>query len=442
MEINARDKPGRYKGLKTDQFLSQVINPDVNILFVHQSFPGQYRHIINALAAQKKHTLVAVGINAPTEIIPKGVHYIRYQLEKGTSQEIHPLVAETETKVIRADACAKTAFKLKEKGFVPDIICAHPGWGEALFIQDIWPESPILSYQEFYYVARGVDYDFDPEFQSDLTWEKCAKVRMKNAHSQLNLESSRWNVTPTEFQRSTFPVNWQSKISAIHDGINTTIAAPSKSPMQLILPDKTLVQSGDPIVTFINRSLEPYRGCHSFIRSIPTIHNLNPEARIVIVGSTKGVSYGKPCNKGEFKDQFLKEIKGNYNPKNIHFTEKLPYDQLITLFKISVAHVYLTYPFVLSWSLLEAMSSECAVIGSKTAPVEEVIQDSVNGLLVDFFQPKAIGEAVCTLLRDRKLAKQLGKNARQSILQNYSLEVCLPQQLNLINLVAKGALGR
>ena len=414
----------------------------MNILFVHQSFPGQYKHIVNALAAQKKHNLVALGINPPAETIPKGVHYLRYQLERGTSQEIHPLVAETETKVIRADACAKAAFQLKTKGFIPDIICVHPGWGEALFLQDIWPDSPILSYQEFYYVARGIDYDFDPEFQSNPPWEMCAKVRMKNAHSQLNLESSRWNVTPTLFQRSTFPSNWQPKISAIHDGINTKIAAPSKRPEQLTLPDKTLIQSGEPIVTFINRSLEPYRGCHSFIRSIPTIHDLYPEARIVIVGSTKGVSYGKPCEKGEFKDQFLKEIKGNYNPERVHFTEKLPYDQLLALLKISATHVYLTYPFVLSWSLLEAMSSGCAIVGSKTAPVEEVIQHSANGLLVDFFQPKAIGEAVCTLLRDRKFAKNLGKNARQSILQNYSLEICLPQQLNLINLVANGAIGR
>ena len=154
------------------------------------------------------------------------------------------------------------------------------------------------------------------------------------------------------------------------------------------------------------------------------------------------MSYGKPCENGEFKDQFLKEIKGNYNQERVHFTEKLPYDQLLTLLKISATHVYLTYPFVLSWSLLEAMSSGCAIVGSKTAPVEEVIQDSVNGLLVDFFQPKAIGEAVCTLLRDRKFAKNLGRNARQSILQNYSLEICLPQQINLINLVANGALGR
>ncbi|KZR61791.1 glycosyltransferase family 4 protein [Prochlorococcus sp. MIT 1303] len=413
----------------------------MKILFIHQSFPGQYRHIVNSLAKQQGHLLVALGINPPAESIPKSVRFIRYKLERGNTEGIHPLVSETESKVIRAESCAKAAFKLKNKGFTPDIICAHPGWGEALFLQDIWQESPILSYQEFYYIARGFDYDFDPEFQSKLPWQNCAKVRMKNAHSQLNLESSRWNVTPTLFQRSTFPANWQAKISAIHDGIDTAIASPTSSPVQLKLPDNSLIQSGDPIVTFFNRSLEPYRGCHSFIRAIPTIHDLYPEARIVIVGSTKGVSYGKPCENGEYKDKFMEEIKGHYNQRRVHFTEKLPYDQLLTLLKISAAHVYLTYPFVLSWSLLEAMSSECAIVGSKTPPVEEVIQHSVNGLLVDFFEPKAIGTAVCDLLRDRKLAKSLGEKARKSILQKYSLEVCLPQQLNLINLVANGAIG-
>lgn len=413
----------------------------MRILFVHQSFPGQYRHIISKLAKQNCHQIIALGIHELTERIPKNITYYRYKLEKGTTKDIHPWAAETETKVIRAQACGNAAFELKQKGFTPEIICAHPGWGEALFLQDIWPKSPILSYQEFYYIAKGFDLDFDLELQGEPNWEECAKVRMKNAHSQLNLESSSWNVTPTLFQRSTFPEHWQPKISAIHDGIDTTLASPAEKHTNLKLPDNTLIQSGEPIVTFINRSLEPYRGCHSFIRAIPTIHNLNPEAQIVIVGSTKGVSYGSPCENGEYKDQFMQEIKGNYIEENVHFTEKLPYDQLLTLFKVSAVHVYLTYPFVLSWSLLEAMSSECAVIGSKTSPVEEVIKDSVNGLLVNFFEPKEIGEAVCNLLYDRKMAKLLGENARESILEKYSLEVCVPQQIQLINLVANNAIG-
>ena len=347
---------------------------------------------------------------------------------------------ETETKVIRGEACAIAALKLKEQGFKPHIICAHPGWGEALFLKDVWPDVPILSYQEFFYQAVGFDYGFDVELQEEISLKDLAKVRMKNAYNHLMLEASSWNVTPTNFQRSTYPKEWQNKISAIHDGINTSIASPSSNTKPFFLPNQTKLTKGDPIITFVNRSIEPYRGCHSFIRSIPTIHDQCPEAQIIIVGKTTGVSYGKPCKQGEYKDQFMKEIDGNYRESNVHFVGQLDYSEFLNLLRLSSVHVYLTYPFVLSWSLLEAMSSECSVVGSDTAPVQEVITHEHNGLLVNFFDPVAIGGAVCKLLKDRSLAKQLGKQARKTILKDYSLENCLPRQLALIDLVATGAL--
>lgn len=412
----------------------------MRILFIHQNFPGQYRHIIKALSKQNNHQIIALGINTPEEQIPKNVQYFRYSPKQGNTKGIHHLVMETETKVIRGEACANAALKLKEQGFKPHIVCAHPGWGEALFLKDVWPDVPILSYQEFFYQAIGFDYGFDVELQEEISLKDLAKVRMKNAYNHLMLEASNWNVTPTNFQRSTYPKEWQSKISAIHDGIDTTIASPSPDVKPLCLPNNTKLTKGDPIVTFVNRTIEPYRGCHSFIRSIPTIHDQCPEAQIIIVGKTTGVSYGKPCKQGEYKDQFMKEIDGKYREANVHFVGQLNYDNFLNLLRLSAAHVYLTYPFVLSWSLLEAMSSECSVVGSDTAPVQEVITHEHNGLLVNFFDPVAIGGAVCKLLKDRSLAKQLGKQARKTILKDYSLENCLPRQLALIDLVATGAL--
>ena len=415
----------------------------VNILFIHQGFPGQYLHICRTLAQQGEHKIVALGMQRSHTPIPKGVDYIIYGASRGNGKDVHPLALETETKVIRGEACAAAAEQLKKQGFKPDIICGHPGWGELLFLRHIWPETPILMYQEFYYNIQGFDYNFDPEFQSDTSLARCAKVHMKNANTLLNLETATWNVCPTEFQRHSFPSRFHHKISVIHDGIDVNAhPAPENAGISLILRNGHKIKQGHKIVTFVNRSIEPYRGCHSFIRSIPYLQSLQPDAEIVIVGAEEGVSYGSACPNGQWKDIFLAEVSNQINIKKVHFTGCLDYTSFLKLLQISQAHVYLTYPFVLSWSLLEAMSTACGIVGSNTAPVQEVIQNGHNGLLVDFFNPKGIAEAVDQLLRDRKLAKQLGQQARKDALARYSLERCLPRQLELIDLVASGALGR
>ena len=384
-----------------------------------------------------------MSMREPRPAIPKSIQHIVYRPSRGNSQDVHPLALETETKVIRAEACAIAAEQLKRQGFRPDIICGHPGWGELLFLHHVWPNTPILMYQEFFYRVIGFDYDFDPEFQVHDNWERSARVSMKNANTLLNLEAANWNICPTLFQRSSFPERFHQKISVIHDGVDTSAAQPEKAiqGLKLDLRDGITLKQGEPIITFVNRTLEPYRGYHSFIRAIPYIQQLQPSAKIVIVGAEKGISYGSACPNGEWKEYFLKEIEGNYSPANLYFTGLLNYDQFRILLKISQAHVYLTYPFVLSWSLLEAMSTGCSIIGSRTAPVMEAIHDQKNGLLVDFFNPKEIAEAISLLLRDRKLAKSLGKQARIDAIKNYSIEKCLPRQLELINLVARGALG-
>mgnify|MGYP006291013941 CR=1 FL=1 len=300
----------------------------------------------------------------------------------------------------------------------------------------------MLTYQEFYYNPIHSDYDFDTELQGQPDWEACARIRMKRANQLLNLDASHWCVTPTAFQRDTFPSRWHNCISVIHDGIDTERACPGSPAQPLTLPDGTELLPGQPIVTFVNRRLEPYRGCHTMLRAIPALQQRCPEARLVIVGETSGVSYGAVCPKGEWKDVFLAEIEGRYDPTRVHFVGHVEYSTFLQLLQLSQAHVYLTYPFVLSWSLLEAMSSQCAIVGSATAPVQEVIEHGRNGLLVDFFDPEALADSVATLLHDRSLAKELGQRARATVLQNYSLQTCVPRHLALMDLVASGALRR
>ncbi|KZR78336.1 glycosyltransferase family 4 protein [Prochlorococcus marinus] len=413
----------------------------MKLLFVHQGFPGQYIHILRALHAQGGHELVGLGINEAAEPLPDSVQYFRYSLNRGNQSGLHPWVTDLETKVLRGEPCARAAAELKRQGFSPDLICGHPGWGELLFIKDIWPHTPLLTYQEFFYNPRGFDYDFDPELQGEPPWENCAEIRMKTANQLLNLASSTWCITPTHFQRSTYPQSWHNHISVIHDGIDTVKACPNPNPNPVTLSDGTVLSPSDKLITFVNRTLEPYRGCHSMIRAIPKIQQLQPDARLLIVGETQGVSYGAVCPEGEWTDIFLKEIEGQYDASKVIFAGRVPYEQFLPILQLSQAHVYLTYPFVLSWSLLEAMSIGCAIVGSATAPVKEVIKHEYNGLLVDFFQPNDLAEAIDALLQDRRRAKSLGEAARNTVLDRFELTHCVQQQLSLLQLVANGALG-
>ncbi len=415
----------------------------MNILFVHQAFPGQYIHICKQLLKQEGNTIVSVGTRKSSIPKTKGYHHCIYRPKRGNGKDTHPLVVDTETKAIRAEACAELCEQIKLKGFTPDIICGHPGWGELLFLPYIWPNTPILMYQEFGYNATGFDCAFDPEFPTvNNGWLDSGRIHLKNANTLLNLDLATWNISPTKYQKSSFPESFHQRFSVIHDGISPQ-AKPAKNIEKLSfkVDENLVINHTDKLITFVNRHIEPYRGCHSFIRAIPRIQELQPEARIVIVGKREGVSYGKACDQGEWCDHYLAEIEGNYDPTRVHFVGRINYDRFVTLLQLSKAHVYLTYPFVLSWSLIESMSIGCAIVGSATAPVMEVLQHEHNGLLVDFFSPEAIAEQVDRLLRDQQLAQQLGQQAHRDASEHYSLEHCLPRQLKLIDLVAAKAIG-
>lgn len=413
----------------------------MRILFVHQNLPGQYRHIINTLSNQD-HQLVGLGLEPRSSALPPNFKYFRYTLNRGNSTDIHPFLTETESKIIRASSCARAASSLSDQGFIPDLICAHPGWGEMLFLKDIWPHVPILSYQEYYYNSKGFDYGFDPEFPIGNSWEDCARLRLKNANALLSLDTSDWCVTPTAFQRSTFPQHYQNSISCIHDGIDTHLASPASEQDKFFIRNHFKFNDSDQIITFVNRTLEPYRGCHSFIRSIPLIQQACPSVHICVVGDTKGVSYGSPCPSTSWKDHFIDEIKGDYDPSKVHFLGRLSHLDYLSLLKISSCHIYLTYPFVLSWSLLESMSVGLPVVASNTLPVLDVISDRFNGCLVDFFSPHEISKSVSFILSNPSFAAEIGHNARELITSNYSLAKCIPKQLSLMQLVASKVIAK
>lgn len=408
----------------------------MNFLFIHQNFPGQFCHLASELAEQG-HQVVALGINEADKNKPLSdkVKHIRYKLGRGNTKGVHPLATEVEAKVIRAEACAAACNHLKEKGFIPDLIYGHPGWGELMFIKTVYPDVPLVCFQEYFYNEEGYDAGFDMEFAEERGWHKKSSLIMKNAYLLVTMQECDWNVSPTHFQAETYPDKWKHRFSVIHDGVNTDIAKPSKEKLFIELSDGTRLTKDSKVVTFINRRLEPYRGFHNFMRSIPYIQKQNPDTHIVIIGAQTGTSYGAKCPEGEWKDVYLKEIEGKYDPKLVHFTGTVAHDNFIKLMQLSSCHVYLTYPFVLSWSLLEAMACECPIVGSNTAPVLELIKHGHNGLIADFFSPTDIADSVTDILTSKGLALAYGKNARKTILENYKLEDCLDKQVNLIKML-------
>ena len=402
----------------------------MNVLFVHQNFPGQFKHLAPHLA-RAGHGVRALGIEGPG--VP-GVELVRYKPQRATSKSTHPWAQEFETKVIRGEACASAAFDLKKAGFNPDVIVANPGWGESLFLRDVFPRAKMLALIEFFYSARGLDFDFDPEFhKSDPARD--AKLRAKNAHLLMALADMDRGCCPTEFQKSTVPEVYRSKVSVIFDGIDTDVVKPD--PAAVVQAGEKNFRAGDEVITFVNRNLEPYRGYHIFMRALPEILKRRPNANVLIVGAD-GVSYGATAPQGKtWKQIFFDEVKERIDVSRVHFLGRLAYEQYLKVLQVSTCHVYLTYPFVLGWSCIEALSTGCLVVGSRTAPVEEAIADGKNGLLVDFFDVAALARTVCDVLEKPKAFAPLRAAARKTALDRYDLaRVCLPQQVKLVERLA------
>ena len=405
----------------------------MNILFIHQNFPAQWKNLAPELA-RRGHDVTALFPRRDVPSSWKQVDLKLYDIERSNSKDIHPWILDFESKIVRAEACYRKAGDLAKKGYQPDIIIAHPGWGESLFLKHIWPKSRLGIYCEFFYHSAGVDVGFDQEFIKDDLSELC-RVQLKNANILLQAEHADGAISPTHWQASLFPKHLRDKITVVHDGIDTEIVAP-KPEAKFQLANGNIITKSDRVVTFVNRSLEPYRGFHIFMRSLQDILVAQPEVQILIVGGD-GVSYGtSPPNGTTWKNFFSEEVLPTLSVKEksrLHFLGHIPYDQYLALLQVSTVHVYLTYPFVLSWSLLEAMSVGCAIVASATPPVNEAIEDNVTGKLFDFFSHSELALNVISLLEDSETQARLGIAARNFAKDNYDLKnICLPRQLKWV----------
>ena len=407
----------------------------MKLLFVHQNFPGQFLHLAPEMQ-RRGHDVRAItdATNKNTSDVP----VLRYT---HTAQEVDAkatrLGRNFTTMSDRGVSIARFCQRLRAEGYVPDVIYGHSGWGETLFLKEVWPEAKLLVFAEFYYRGRGADTGFDPEFQV-AGFDQVMIAQSRAAYMAQALAHADLGVSPTEWQASTHPPLLRQQLEVIFDGVDCDRLAPNPD-ATFSLPDGRILKRGDEVLTFVNRNLEPYRGYHIFMRALPDILAARPEAQVVIVGGNE-VSYGaKPKDGESWKEVILTEVKDRLDLSRVHFIGRVPYDRLVDLIHVARVHAYLTYPFVLSWSMVETMAAGTLVIGSNTAPVAEVIQDGVNGRLVDFFDVKAWSVALTDALARPEAFDGMREAARRMIRDRYDLHsVCLPRQVELLTRLERG----
>jgi glycosyltransferase involved in cell wall biosynthesis len=403
----------------------------MQILFVHQNFPAQYQHVAPALQA-RGHQVRAITdvINGKPELVPLD----RYTVNTKPPAGLTTLAVQFAEHTTRGQAVAQIAAKMKSEGYTPDVICGHLGWGETLFLKDVWPAAKLLVHAEFYYQARGADVGFDREVYP-ISLSGDVRVRSRTASLQLAMSTADRAQTATRFQASVFPPELRKKIHVVHEGINTAICVPDPTATIQLRNGTITLRPGDEVITFVNRNLEPYRGYHIFMRALPAILAARPKARVIIVGGDEA-SYGgspDPSQGPNWREIYFREVKDRLDLTRVHFVGKIPYPTFLQLMQVSAAHVYLTYPFVLSWSMLEAMSCGALVIGSRTAPVEEAITDGETGVLVDFFDVPGWSAAVINALAHPERYRAMRAAARRSVVERYDLKtIALPQQVALV----------
>ena len=411
----------------------------MKILFVHNNFPAQYRNLAAALANEPGYELVAIGASNATAM--PSVKLIKYALPDADVSGTHPFARRFDLECRRAEQVLYSLSTLAASGFAPDVILAHPGWGETLPLRTMFPKARQLVYCEFFYGADGRDIGFDPEFpMSGLDGH--IGLQLKNATTLLALADCDLGISPTNWQQSTFPSHYQSKIEVVHEGIDTSLVRPDPQ-ARLTLPNGRQVGPSDEVVTFVVRNLEPLRGYHIFMRALPEILRRRPNAQIVIIGRD-GLSYGLPPPAGSnWKSIFLEEVRDRLDMSRVHFMGGVPYHTFITALQVSSAHVYLTYPFVLSWSALEAMSAGCLVIGSDTSPVREVISSGDTGLLVPFFAVDELAARVVEALQSPERFNAIREAARRFVIEHYDAKrICVPRMRQLLEQAAPSTPAR
>nr|WP_281494180.1 glycosyltransferase family 4 protein [Jannaschia sp. S6380] len=398
--------------------------------------PGQYRELLDWLIAQGGHELVFLTQrrNYPDR---EGVRKVVYAPHHKPAEDAYGLSKTWEEAAGNGFGAAQAAARLRDEGFVPDIILGHTGWGELLFMKQVLPDVPILGFFEYYYLAEGGPVGFDPEDPpSEVT---PFLLHARNAVPNTAIQVVDRGLSPTRWQRDTFPDSFHDKLYVCHDGIRTDRLRADPG-VTLGLGRIGQVTREDEIFTYLARNMERTRGFHTFMRALPAIQKARPNARVLVVGGS-GASYGKASKaEGGFRAEMEREVGHLIDWDRVHFLGQVPYEAYRRIVQLSRCHIYLTMPFVLSWSLLESMAMQATVVASDVAPVREAITHGKTGLLVDFLDPDALATQVIDVLSNPDAHAGLGPAARAHVVDNYDfLTRCLPRHIDQINaLVPEG----
>jgi glycosyltransferase involved in cell wall biosynthesis len=384
------------------------------VLFVHNNFPAQFRGLVDALVARGV-PCAAIGASSAPGV--QDVAIGRYVTRRGTTEGVFPLAVRAEADLIRGADALRMAHALKDAGFDPAVIVGHPGWGETVFLDELWPDARQVMFAEFFYRGRGLDIDFDEEF-FETTEQAVVVGKAKNAVMTLALTDAEVIVTPTEFQASVLPPVFRPLVRVIHEGIDTDQIRPGP-PEPFELPDGRTIAPGTPVITHVNNHLEPLRGLHIFGRALPRLMAEVPDAQVLVFGADTPRPYGgSPPDGRTWREVVFDGLE--VDPGRLHFLGKAPHEQMLAALRLSTAHVYYTYPFVLSWSLVEAMASGCYVVASDTPPLHDAIDDGVNGRLLPFFDVDALSQALIDACRDPGACAPLRAAARATAVARFS----------------------
>lgn len=395
----------------------------MRFLLTHPNFPSQLRSIAVALASNPRNEVVYLTSSESGEIAR--VKKLVYKPKRGPAPQTHHYLRGFEEAVLHGQAAYMACVEAKKNGFVPDLIFGHAGWGQTLFLKDVFPRTPLALNFEWFYHAHGSDCDFDPSEM--LSADDEARIRIKNATLLADLAACDGGICATRFQYEQFPKHLRSNLTVGHEGIDLNFFKPNPGG-RLVLADGKLDLSGvDEIVTYATRGMEPYRGFPQFIEAASLLLKMRPKTHVVIAGDDR-VAYGKKAPDGKTYKQVMLE-KFPLDPARTHFVGSLPYGEYVKLLQCTSAHVYLTRPFVLSWSLLEAMACGALVVGSDTAPVQEVITNGINGLLVDFFRPDQLAATLDRVLAKPRDFDLIREKARQTVAAQYDVVSCLRQKM-------------
>lgn len=404
----------------------------MDVLFLHPNFPGQFTRLAQRLNQEPDFQVYTLGDASwmSNQYTLPGAQHWAYEAPEPAGQDTHRYVKNFDAAVRRGQQVVRTLLPHKHQGFEPDVIYVHPGWGDGLYLKELFPAAQIISLFEYFYHARGADVGFDPEFP--LAFNDLFRLRTLNTVQLHALEGSDQKLSPTEWQRSRYPAAYRAAITCLHEGIDTARVVPDPQ-ATLTLSNGLTLRAGDEVLTYVSRGLEPYRGFHCLMRALPEILRQRPRCQVLIVGGDKARYGPEPNQAASWRELYLDELGGQMDLARVHFTGTLPYNDYLRVLQVSRAHVYLTYPFILSWSMMEAMAAGCLLLGSDTPPVRELLRHGENGLLFPFFEREALVNQAVQALAEPERFEHLRRAAIAGIKSHYDFDtVVYPRHLALL----------